>query len=208
MNPIYDQEVVYAKGCTSIEQLNQLTSSSNRSNDNFKMGFFYNPPDDHQNYHITCEEVVPVSFELVYQLTNDTDDNDRAYNYVQPDSYVFYHSQLNTKKVYRVTCELASSQFLNERFYNIEYNQQSNQHQREISSIHFKFHLKQFLTNYFEPKEIYRQNLHENMVHDNFNDETMDGPPFRNTTNGDYTQDYENNSSLFNPNNDNIQQGV
>ncbi|CAB4378773.1 unnamed protein product [Rhizophagus irregularis] len=142
MNPIYDQEVVYAKGCTSIEQLNQLTSLSNRSNDNFKMGFFYNPPDDHQNYHITCEEV-SVSFELVYQLTNDTDDNDRAYNYVQPDSYKFID-----------------------------------------------------------------KTLHENMVHDNFNDETMNGPPFRNTTNGDYTQDYKNNSSLFNPNNDNIQQGV
>ncbi|CAB4443997.1 unnamed protein product [Rhizophagus irregularis] len=128
MNNTHDWEVVYAKACTSIEQLNG----------NLKMSFFYNPPDDHQNYHITCEEV-PVSFELVYQLTNDTDDNDRAYNYVQSDSYVFYHSQLNTKKIYRVTCELASSQFLNKRFYNIE---------------------------------------------------------------------YENNSSLFNPNNDNIQQGV
>ncbi|RGB36873.1 hypothetical protein C1646_757562 [Rhizophagus diaphanus] len=175
-----------------------MTSTTSHRNNNLQstpsLAFFYNPPGFLVNYHITREEV-PVSFELAYQLTNDTDDNDRAYNYVQPDSYVFYHSQLNTKKNYRVTCELASSQFLNKRFYNIEYNQQSNQHQREISSIHFKFHLKQFLTNYLEPKEFYRQNLHENMVH-------VDGPPsFRNTTN-------ENNSSLFNSNNDNIQQGV
>ncbi|CAB5128788.1 hypothetical protein RhiirA5_412632 [Rhizophagus irregularis] len=199
-----DQEVIYAKGCTDIEKLNQLTSSSN---DNFKMSFFYNPPDDHQIYHITCEEV-QVSFELVYKLTNDTDDNDQIYYYVQPKNFVFYHSQINTKKIYRITCELASSQFLNKRYYNIDYEQQSvQQHQQqEISLLHFKFHLKQFLTNYLAPKEIYKQNLHENMMQDN-----MDGSPsFRNASD-DYTQnyeDYENSPALFNPNNDNIQQGV
>ncbi|EXX65165.1 uncharacterized protein OCT59_017009 [Rhizophagus irregularis] len=188
------------------ENLSPMASATSSRNNNIQqpiapsLAFFYNPPSFLISYHITCEEI-PVSFELVYQLTNDADD--RAYNYVLPDSYVFYHSQFNTKKIYRVTCELASSQFLNKRFYNMEYNQQSNQQhqqQQEISLTHFKFHLKQFLTNYL---------AHGNMVHDNFSDETMDGPPsFRNTTNGDYTQDYENNPSLFNPNIDNIQQDV
>ncbi|CAG8565802.1 3952_t:CDS:2 [Rhizophagus irregularis] len=144
------------------ENLSPMASATSSRNNNIQqpiapsLAFFYNPPSFLISYHITCEEI-PVSFELVYQLTNDADD--RAYNYVLPDSYVFYHSQFNTKKIYR-----------------------------------------QFLTNYL---------AHGNMVHDNFSDETMDGPPsFRNTTNGDYTQDYENNPSLFNPNIDNIQQDV
>jgi hypothetical protein len=50
------------------------------------------------------------------------------------------------------------------------------------------------------PNEIYKQNLHENMMQDNFN-EVMNGTPsFRNAS-GDYTQD-------LNLNNENIQQGV
>ncbi|CAG8565821.1 uncharacterized protein OCT59_017010 [Rhizophagus irregularis] len=172
------------------ENLSSMTSATSQCNNNIQPiipTFFYNPPGFLVNYHITCEEV-PVSFELVYQLTNDTDDNDQTYNlYVQPKSFAFYHSQINTKKIYRVICELASSQFLNKRFYNIDYNQQSNQHQQqEIPPLHFKFHLKQFLTNYLAPKEIYEQNLHENMIQDN-----MDGSPsFRNAS-GDYTQNYQ-----------------
>ncbi|CAB4378772.1 unnamed protein product [Rhizophagus irregularis] len=153
------------------ENLSPMASATSSRNNNIQqpiapsLAFFYNPPSFLISYHITCEEI-PVSFELVYQLTNDADD--RAYNYVLPDSYVFYHTQ--------------------------------HQQQQEIFPTHFKFHLKQFLTNYL---------AHGNMVHDNFSDETMDGPPsFRNTTNGDYTQDYENNPSLFNPNIDNIQQDV
>ncbi|GBC47206.2 kinase-like domain-containing protein [Rhizophagus irregularis DAOM 181602=DAOM 197198] len=161
------------------------------------LAFFYNPPGFLVNYHITCEEV-PMSFELVYQLTNDTDDNDQTYNYVQSKSYAFYHSQIDSKKIYRITCELASAQFLNKRFYNIDYNQQSlQQHQQqEISPLHFKLHLKQLLTNYLAPKEIYKQNLYRNMMQDNFNEEVMDGTPsFRNASD-DYTQDYENSLHL------------
>ncbi|CAB4427696.1 unnamed protein product [Rhizophagus irregularis] len=150
------------------------------------LAFFYNPPGFLVNYHITCEEV-PMSFELVYQLTNDTDDNDQTYNYVQSKSYAFYHSQIDTKRIYLITY----------------YNQQSvQQHQQqEIFPLHFKSHLKQLLTNYLAPKEIYKQNLHENMMQDNFNEEVMNGTPsFRNAS-GDYNQD-------LNLNNENIQQGV
>ncbi|GBC06053.1 hypothetical protein RclHR1_00660007 [Rhizophagus clarus] len=195
---MYDQEVIYTEGCTGIEQLNQLTNSSNCSNGNFKMAFFYNPPGDHQTYHITCEEV-PMSFELICQLTNDTNDNDQAHNYVQSKNYVFYHSQLNTKKIYRVTCELASPQFLNKRFYNIYYNQQNEQQlqQQEVSPVYLKFHLKQLLTNFLTPKEIYEQNLHGSMMQDC-------PPPFRGASRD--TQGHENISTLFSPNNDNIQQ--
>uniref|UniRef100_U9TWM5 Uncharacterized protein n=1 Tax=Rhizophagus irregularis (strain DAOM 181602 / DAOM 197198 / MUCL 43194) TaxID=747089 RepID=U9TWM5_RHIID len=123
-----------------------------------------------------------MSFELVYQLTNDTDDNDQTYNYVQSKSYAFYHSQIDSKKIYRITY----------------YNQQSlQQHQQqEISPLHFKLHLKQLLTNYLAPKEIYKQNLYRNMMQDNFNEEVMDGTPsFRNASD-DYTQDYENSLHL------------
>ncbi|UZO19353.1 uncharacterized protein OCT59_010650 [Rhizophagus irregularis] len=67
MNPTHDQEVVYAKGCTNIEQLNELTSSSNRSNDNIKMAFFYNPQNDYQIYHITCEFL---NSQFVFTLIN------------------------------------------------------------------------------------------------------------------------------------------
>ncbi|GBC06054.1 hypothetical protein RclHR1_00660008 [Rhizophagus clarus] len=178
-----------------------MTSATNQHNNiqpiTPSLAFFFNPPNLPVNYHITCEEV-PMSFELIYQLTNDTDDYDQAHNYVQPKNYVFYHSQLNTKKIYRVTCELASPQFLNKRFYNIDFNQQSEQQlqQQEISPIYFKFHLKQFLTNYLAPKEI---------LQDYFNDEIIDGSQNASSV---HAQDYGNNPALFSPNNDNIQQGV
>ncbi|PKY29300.1 hypothetical protein RhiirB3_530408 [Rhizophagus irregularis] len=187
--------------------LSPMTSATGQRNNSMQpvtpsLAFFYNPPGILVNYHITCEEV-PISFELVYQLTNDTDDNNQTYNYDQPKSYVFYHSQIDTKKIYQVTCELASSQYLKKRFYNIDYNQQSvqQQQQQEISPLHLKFHLKQYLTNYLATKEIYKQNLHGNMMQDNFNDEIVDGSPsFR----GDYNQEYENSPASFNLNNDNV----
>ncbi|RIA97133.1 hypothetical protein C1645_814522 [Glomus cerebriforme] len=139
------------------------------------MTFFYNPPNVFQIYHITCNEM-PVSFELVSQLLNNIDDGNTTQYYIQSKNYVFYHEQLSTRKIYRVTCELASPQFLNKKFYNIEYNQ--NDQQQEFSSRHqsnLKFHLKQFLIDYLAPKEIYRQNynLHGNMMQDNFNDQIM-----------------------------------
>jgi hypothetical protein len=207
---------MYTKRILSIYRflIGPMTSETNQYNhmqpiSPCMMSFFYNPPSFLVNYHITCEEV-PVSFELVCQLTNDIDNNnEQVYNYVQPKNYVFYHAQLNTKKIYRVTCELASSQFLNKRFYNIDYNQQNEQqHQQEIPPTHLKFHLKQFLTHYLTPKEIYKQNLHGNMMQNNFNNEVVDGPPsFQNDT-SDYTQGHENDPALLNLNDNNIQQGV
>ncbi|CAB5128847.1 unnamed protein product [Rhizophagus irregularis] len=73
----------------SYENLSPMASATSSRNNNIQqpiapsLAFFYNPPSFLISYHITCEEI-PVSFELVYQLTNDADD--RAYNYVQPDS--------------------------------------------------------------------------------------------------------------------------
>ncbi|CAG8583262.1 23268_t:CDS:2 [Rhizophagus irregularis] len=136
--------------------LSPMTSATGQRNNSMQpitpsLAFFYNPPGILVNYHITCEEV-PISFELVYQLTNDTDDNNQTYNYDQPKSYVFYHSQIDTKKIYQ-----------------------------------------QYLINYLATKEIYKQNLHGNMMQDNFNDEIVNGSPsFR----GDYTQEYENMPSI------------
>jgi hypothetical protein len=108
MNPTHDQEVVYAKGCTNIEQLNELTSSSNRSNDNFKMAFFYNPQNDYQIYHITCESLNEIS------------------NSELPSDHTFYY-KLDDKNLYKITCILISHslivQFLNKKMYGIELKQ-------------------------------------------------------------------------------------
>ncbi|GBC13211.2 hypothetical protein GLOIN_2v1706157 [Rhizophagus irregularis DAOM 181602=DAOM 197198] len=108
MNPTHDQEVVYAKGCTNIEQLNELTSSSNRSNDNFKMAFFYNPQNDYQIYHITCESLNEIS------------------NNELPSDHTFYY-KLDDKNLYKITCILISHslivQFLNKKMYGIELKQ-------------------------------------------------------------------------------------
>ncbi|RGB30952.1 hypothetical protein C1646_710198 [Rhizophagus diaphanus] len=145
MNPIYDQEVVYAKGCTSIEQLNQLTSSSNRSNDNFKMGFFYNPPDDHQIYHITCE------------FSNENIENSNS-----PSDHSF-HYKLDDKNSYQIKCLLISNslivRFLNKKIYGIEL-KQDEEHQQEYLTfsnnqrINLEFHLKEYL---LASKQIYKK---------------------------------------------------
>ncbi|RIA79961.1 hypothetical protein C1645_843819 [Glomus cerebriforme] len=151
---------------------NSLPNYSSHSQETFT--FFYNPPGDFQTYHITCNEV-QVSFELVFQLINDIDDN-QTRNYFQT-NYVFYHGQFNAKKIYRVTCELASPQFLNKKFYNIGYNK-DDQQQQEFSpgyQNNLKFHLRQFLINNLAPKEIYIQT--GNMMQD----QTMnDQPSFQN----------------------------
>ncbi|RIA82615.1 hypothetical protein C1645_809556 [Glomus cerebriforme] len=140
-----------------------LPNYSSHSQETFT--FFYNPPDDFQTYHITCNEV-QVSFELVFQLINDIDDN-QTRNYFQP-NYVFYHGQLNTKKIYRVTCELASPQFLNKKFYNIGigYNKDDQRQHSPGYQNNLKFHLKQFLINNLAPKEIYGNMMQDQTMND------------------------------------------
>ncbi|EXX77693.1 uncharacterized protein OCT59_019509 [Rhizophagus irregularis] len=98
-----------AKGCTSIEELNQLTCSSNHSNEEFKMSFFHNPPDDNQIYHITCKEI---------KSEKSTDIDQRS-------DHTFYHS-LDDKN-FQITCNLISNtlivKYLNKKLFGIELKQ-------------------------------------------------------------------------------------
>src|SRR6266540_2070647 len=84
--------------------------------------FFYRPYNDFQMYHVICKEI-PLSFELVSQLINDS-----THDYVQPnDIYVFYHEQTDSKKIYQITCKMVSHQFLNKMIYGIEFIQYEQQ---------------------------------------------------------------------------------
>ncbi|RGB30951.1 hypothetical protein C1646_764657 [Rhizophagus diaphanus] len=130
-----NREVVYAKACTSIEQLNQLTSSSNRLNGNFKISFFYNPPDDHQIYHITC------------QLLNENNNNSDS-----PSDHKFYY-KIDDKNFY-ITCILIPNslivQFLNKKIYGIELKQGEEEQQEYLTfsssqQSNLEFHLKEYL---------------------------------------------------------------
>ncbi|CAB4402580.1 unnamed protein product [Rhizophagus irregularis] len=98
---------VITKGCTSI---NQLTCSINYSNDGFRMSFFYDPPDDHQIYHITCEEIKS-------EKINDID--------IKRSDHIFYHS-LDDKN-FQITCNLISNtliaQYLNKERFGIKLKQ-------------------------------------------------------------------------------------
>jgi hypothetical protein len=116
------QKDVYAiaKGCTSIEELNQLTCSSNHSNNEFRMSFFYNPPDDHQIYHITCKEIKS-------EKINDID---------QHSDHIFYQ-RLDDKNFCQITCNLIPNsliaQYLNKNMFGIELKRVERQEQEVLT---------------------------------------------------------------------------
>jgi len=126
----FEQNVVYAKGCTNIDQLNQLTSPSD------DMAFFHNPPNDHQIYHVTCK-----------LLSKGNIDNIKPF----PD-HIFYH-QIDDN-FYQITCILISHslivQFLNKKIYGIELRQGEEQQQERLTFSNdqrdnLEFHLREFL---------------------------------------------------------------
>ncbi|CAB4476845.1 hypothetical protein RhiirA1_418538 [Rhizophagus irregularis] len=143
MNPTHDQDsnVILVKGCTDINQLTQLTSLSlNYTND--KMAFFYNPPNDFQIYHITCE--------LLYE---DAD----------PSSDHTFYCKLDDKTSYRISCRLISHslivQFLNKKMYGIELRQGEEQHQdfltfSNVQRDNLEFHMKEFIFNQVTHKKV------------------------------------------------------
>ena len=124
-----------------------------------KCSFFYAPCNDFQMYHIICEEI-PLSSELVSALINNTDNN---LNQSVNNTYVFYYEQHETKKIYKITCEMVSHtfifQFLNKVIYGIQFAQIEYQRQ-EFSKKHqenLKFHLKKDLIHYLASKQVYEQ---------------------------------------------------
>jgi hypothetical protein len=138
--------IIHVRGCTTINQLTQLTSSaSNCSNDKFRMGFFYNPPDDYQIYHITCES----SGENIESLSDHT----------------FYYN-LDDNNFYQITCRLISHslivQFLNKKIHGIELRQSEESQPEFLTFSNFQrdnleFHLKEFLFSQLASKQINKE---------------------------------------------------
>ncbi|CAB4443991.1 unnamed protein product [Rhizophagus irregularis] len=148
MNPTND--VIFVKGCTNINQLSQLTGpSSNYSSD--RMTFFYNPPNDSQIYHITCE------------FLNEN---------VDPSSDHTFYYKLDDKSFYQMTCKLISHslivQFLNKKIYGIELRQGEEQHQDYLTfsngqKDNLEYNLKEFIFNRLAQKQI-NENSNDNNV--------------------------------------------
>jgi len=164
-----------------------------------KFSFFYRPCNDNQMYHINCEEM-PLSFENFSQLINNVDNNS-IHNHVQFDNiYVFYHVQIDSKKIYKLTCEMIPYtfmiQFLNKNIYGREFNQI--EQQQKFSRHHqenLRLHLKKDLVNYFTPKKIYKQNndLYNNFIQDYRAYENMISS---NTNTFNHAQQYNNATTL------------
>jgi hypothetical protein len=152
MNSTHDQDnVIFVKGCTNINQLTQLTSPSlNYSND--RMAFFYNPPGDFQIYHITCE------------LLNEN---------VDPSSDHTFYYKLDDKSFYQISCRLISHslivQFLNKKMYGIELRQGEEQHQDFLTFSNFQrdnleSKLKEFIFNRLSQNQINKDSNVNNKV--------------------------------------------
>jgi len=171
MNPSHPLQPIQALGSS-------LSNHSTNSQGTTKFSFFYRPHNDIQMYHINCEEM-PLSFENFSQLINIVDNNS-IHNY--DNIYVFYHEQTESKKIYKLTCEMIPYtfmiQFLNKNIYGREFNQI--EQQQEFSRQHqvnLRLHLKKDLVDYFTPKQIYKQNndLYNNFIQDYYAYENMIG---------------------------------
>src|SRR2546423_15655623 len=86
-----------------------LSSSSNNSDHPqetvglTEYSFFYKPPNDFQIYNIICKET-PISFELVSQLLNNSNNN----YYSHSNLHEFHFLKPDKKECYKITCELVS----------------------------------------------------------------------------------------------------
>ncbi|GBC06048.1 hypothetical protein RclHR1_00660002 [Rhizophagus clarus] len=147
-------DVIHVKGCTDINQLIQLTNPSlNHSND--RMAFFYNPPDDNQIYHITCENLR----ENIDPLSDHT-----------------FYCKINDKNFYQITCRLISHslivQFLNKKIYGIELSQNGELQQVYLTFSNaqrdnLEFHLKGFFFNHLSQKQINKSSNGNDSCFDN-----------------------------------------
>ncbi|CAB4390906.1 unnamed protein product [Rhizophagus irregularis] len=99
--------------------------------------FFYRPYNDFLNYHIKCEKVS-------LQLLNNSMQS-------KANEYIFYYQQQNNNQIYQISCEIASSNYLNKKFYGIEIEPNMEQKQLVFTSDqqeNLKFYLSQYLGNY------------------------------------------------------------
>ena len=81
----------------------------------FKPRFSINH-NDPCNYHINCKEI---SLDTVIQLLDDSNGNTTD----GKNEYIFHYQQQFNNRIYRVSCEIASSLILNRCIYGIEIEQ-------------------------------------------------------------------------------------
>ncbi|RIA86166.1 hypothetical protein C1645_829702 [Glomus cerebriforme] len=72
--------------------------------------FFFQPSNDLINYHIKCEKI------SLHQLLNNS-------TQFKESEYIFYYQQQSNNQIYQISCEIASSNYLNKNFYGIEIKQ-------------------------------------------------------------------------------------
>src|ERR1043165_3119226 len=106
--------------------------------------FFYQPQNDFTSYHIICTEF---SLGTVIQILN----NSIPDTYYQ-NEYHFYYQQQSNNRIYRVSCKIACTSFLNEMFYgSTQVNPNSVQGQSAFTpdqKENLKFNLTRYLNHY------------------------------------------------------------
>jgi hypothetical protein len=107
--------------------------------------FYYQPPNDHCNYHICCKEI---SFSKVIQLLNESFNGNVNSNQYE---YIFFYQQQSNGKIYQIICEIViPSLILNRAIYGIEIDQNF-EHERLFFTFNQKENLKFYLTQYLKP---------------------------------------------------------
>ncbi|RIA95620.1 hypothetical protein C1645_816443 [Glomus cerebriforme] len=84
-----------------------------------RYSFFYQPYNDFQIYHITCEEIP--HWEVTHLLNNMYN---IPQNHVQPSNLHIFYYPSDDNKIYRIICEVVSVHMLNKKYYDIELPQQ------------------------------------------------------------------------------------
>jgi hypothetical protein len=138
-NVIQNQQAFQQNNFTNHQQIPIQSDQS--------IAFFYQPPNDPCNYHITCKGI---SFDAItiIQLLNDTSDGNINSN---QNEYIFFYQQQTSGQVYQIACEIVTSLGLNRAVYGIEIDQNFGQVQSSFTfdqKQNLKLYLVQYLNNY------------------------------------------------------------
>jgi hypothetical protein len=115
----------------------QVNSHQNQENNDPQIhlnNFFYQPPNDILNYHIKCEK-------LSLQLLNNP-------TQLKENEFAFYYQQQYNNQIYRISCKIASPNYLNKILYDVELDQNMGQERFAFTSDqkeNLKLHLSRYL---------------------------------------------------------------
>src|SRR3990170_1758952 len=117
MNSSYPLQPIQAFG---LSPSNYPTNSQETT----KFSFFYRLRNDIQMYNINCEEMPP-SLKNLSQLIND------IYCVQSSNVYVFYHEQTESKKIYKLTCEMIPYTFMIQFLNKIIHSKEFHNHEQQ-----------------------------------------------------------------------------